>query len=952
MTDISQTWVCETLDGIATKYIRKWLELPISATLSNVYLPYNKFGLNVILPSTKFIQCQTVSRSALKSSINENIRELWSITSTNRNIQYDIYSNAKDVLKAFRQKNEQRLQNNLMSQGSFFSNIVKNSTLAFNSLWSSVHSKLPKNIFNFSLRYINNSLPTRKNLVKWGLSSSADCPFCFCPESLLHVISGCKTYLNEGRYTWRHNSVLNLVASSLLDVERSKMYVDLPGFISPSVITGDELRPDLLLTIENKILYILELTVGFETNLKTNSDRKHEKSLKAIIAFRQSVYETPEDRNALLEIELASGKTAIPVIVSFSTSPNTADARDFVPEIKNVTFAPGEAGPKQVSIGIIDDSLVEPTEDFKVSMRSSVTAVKAGGTSDVKILDNDEVLISFVEGSYDVKEDEDAVIEVELSSGDITEPVTVTLTTEPLTAGDKDYVPRTVNITFQPGETGPKSMTIQIIDDHLVEPTEEFKVNLVSSSVPGVRLGEPTSVNIHLQDNDDAIIGFTKSAYNVIESEDAEIEIGFSSGQASHPVTVTLETVPVTASENDDYIPRRVNVTIEPGKGRTRTVKFDIVDDNLVEATEEFKVAVVSSSVPAVTWGDPLSVNILDNDEVVVGFTKPVYVAKEDEKATVEVQLASGQSSIPITVRLQMSPVTAGSGDYSGEPIEITFQPGETGPKSINIDLVDDQVLEDTEKFTVFLTSSTPGVKVGKPATVRILDNEVAPICNTPQDDCHRYATCTDTGPGEYSCKCNEGYTGDGKTCIAINVCETGQDDCHSNATCISTGPGTNLCSCNEGFTGDGKTCAKLPPVAGQCRKMDLILVLDRSASINRDDYEHMRHFLLSIGKSLKIGERNKDGEVIGQGAIVTFSEEGTLRISLKESQSPGKFAQVVQTMPGPLPGGRTKTHKGLDVADKEAVTSEAGLRINDPKVEKIFMVITDGEQTVESKKR
>jgi hypothetical protein len=76
----------------------------------------------------------------------------------------------------------------------------------------------------------------------------------------------------------------------------------------------------------------------------------------------------------------------------------------------------------------------------------------------------------------------------------------------------------------------------------------------------------------------------------------------------------------VTASENDDYIPRRVNVTIEPGKGRTKTVKFDIVDDNLLEATEEFKVAVVSSSVPAVTWGDPLSVNILDNDGIYVVF--------------------------------------------------------------------------------------------------------------------------------------------------------------------------------------------------------------------------------------------------------------------------------------------------------------------------------------------
>ena len=68
------------------------------------------------------------------------------------------------------------------------------------------------------------------------------------------------------------------------------MYVDLPGFISPSVITGDELRPDLLLTIENKILYILELTVGFETNLKTNSDRKHEKYL-TLVTDQENIYD-------------------------------------------------------------------------------------------------------------------------------------------------------------------------------------------------------------------------------------------------------------------------------------------------------------------------------------------------------------------------------------------------------------------------------------------------------------------------------------------------------------------------------------------------------------------------------------------------------------------------------------------------------------------------------------
>ena len=55
------------------------------------------------------------------------------------------------------------------------------------------------------------------------------------------------------------------------------MFVDLPGFENPSVITGDEQRPDLLLSTPNNNLYIVELTVGFETNLTNNVIRKKSK---------------------------------------------------------------------------------------------------------------------------------------------------------------------------------------------------------------------------------------------------------------------------------------------------------------------------------------------------------------------------------------------------------------------------------------------------------------------------------------------------------------------------------------------------------------------------------------------------------------------------------------------------------------------------------------------------
>ena len=84
---ISKTWVVENIDSPVNKHIRKWLEVPISGTLSNVFLTRNKFGLNILPASVKFIQCQTVLRNALKTSPNDSINyELWKSTNNHTNI--------------------------------------------------------------------------------------------------------------------------------------------------------------------------------------------------------------------------------------------------------------------------------------------------------------------------------------------------------------------------------------------------------------------------------------------------------------------------------------------------------------------------------------------------------------------------------------------------------------------------------------------------------------------------------------------------------------------------------------------------------------------------------------------------------------------------------------------------------------------------------------------------
>ena len=81
IADLDMTWVVDNIDNVASKYIRQWLELPISATLSALVLSKSKYGINLILPSTKFIQCQVVLRNALKLSPNSDINFHWSSSS-------------------------------------------------------------------------------------------------------------------------------------------------------------------------------------------------------------------------------------------------------------------------------------------------------------------------------------------------------------------------------------------------------------------------------------------------------------------------------------------------------------------------------------------------------------------------------------------------------------------------------------------------------------------------------------------------------------------------------------------------------------------------------------------------------------------------------------------------------------------------------------------------------
>lgn len=91
VSDITITWVKQNLDNIVSSFLRVTLEFPISGSLSITTLTKSRYGLNIIIPSSRFTQCQVTYRNAQKKSVNQDVRHIHKETSTGKNIKTDTY---------------------------------------------------------------------------------------------------------------------------------------------------------------------------------------------------------------------------------------------------------------------------------------------------------------------------------------------------------------------------------------------------------------------------------------------------------------------------------------------------------------------------------------------------------------------------------------------------------------------------------------------------------------------------------------------------------------------------------------------------------------------------------------------------------------------------------------------------------------------------------------------
>lgn len=153
-----------------------------------------------------------------------------------------------------------------------------------NFTWKSYIYDLPRGTQKFILNASINTLPTLCNLKQWGKCPSEKCPHCGSKETTFHILNGCKKYLEDGRFTWRHDNIINYIYSIASNHPHLQVYADIPlktvpsGGTIPADIIVTSAKPDLVVVSrEERELHIYELTVPYETRLEFAHDLKAEK---------------------------------------------------------------------------------------------------------------------------------------------------------------------------------------------------------------------------------------------------------------------------------------------------------------------------------------------------------------------------------------------------------------------------------------------------------------------------------------------------------------------------------------------------------------------------------------------------------------------------------------------------------------------------------------------------
>ena len=312
---------------LCIRYIRDWLELPVSACVKEtLQLPFNRGGAGLTTFHHLAEKMQLVKRHALRTSQNDDMRQVYTDSSSHHVMSDRLLVSSDslaDATKSLNSEHVTRAANHLYSlqcQGALAKSVHETISKKNITLWSSIIDLLPPPQFIFARKALIQCLPTASNLVRWKRLADPTCSLCSSKvQTNKHVLSNCGSPTALRRYTVRHNDVLLLIVNWLHSAlpKTSLLYADLENAnCLPVRDLFTTCRPDI--AVSNTIsISTLELTICHETNLTSSK------------LYKQSRYQNIA--NSVTSV--ATGKMVSNYTIEVSTLGFISDIKNFVKSV-------------------------------------------------------------------------------------------------------------------------------------------------------------------------------------------------------------------------------------------------------------------------------------------------------------------------------------------------------------------------------------------------------------------------------------------------------------------------------------------------------------------------------------------------------------------------------------------------------------------------------------------
>jgi hypothetical protein len=259
--DFDESFI-NSLQNNVDMYLKRWCQVPNSTSKSFLFRSREAMGIQLTSINSHYKSNQIVRMSLLKHSIDENARELYNIylqkekhnnlkwkpattlDTAERQVSHELKYPTQTEKKGIGSQNKMNINNitqaefrrrvcdyvrnevsrgytlrdhNLKMQGDYLKWDLSHNQ-PYELTWARLLQNSDKYMIRFLFRSITNTSDTPYNRHLWWPSKFKS-PLCVrCrekPGTIDHILAGCVYMLNQGRYTFRHDSVLSHIEQHL-----------------------------------------------------------------------------------------------------------------------------------------------------------------------------------------------------------------------------------------------------------------------------------------------------------------------------------------------------------------------------------------------------------------------------------------------------------------------------------------------------------------------------------------------------------------------------------------------------------------------------------------------------------------------------------------------------------------------------------------------------------------